>query len=299
MALSDDLTKLAARAKEAETRTAAARDEARADLERRLNRHAPRLGRRPRSCGRGPRKASPRSRAGGLTYRSRGTRRSPGSARTSRARRRSTTSTWPRCKPTTRGGYASFAIDLAYTAVVEAEYASLDAVLARKEADQMAKQRERLRGDQVMSEHAARREFGSPETGFGLSEATREGDRLLVALARQRYRLARHLAGDPPVRRRLGHYRRRPCRAHVRLRRHPELRPYLGGRGHALGLGDIRGAVRGLCGDLLRQPRGPFAALADILGFLFLLVGLWWMVRAFLERPLNPLWWLGLIGVSS
>ena len=36
------------------------------------------------------------------------------------------------------GGYASFAIDLAYTAVVEAEYASLDAVLARKEADQMA-----------------------------------------------------------------------------------------------------------------------------------------------------------------
>ena len=34
MALSDDLTKLAARAKEAEDRTAAARDKARADLER-------------------------------------------------------------------------------------------------------------------------------------------------------------------------------------------------------------------------------------------------------------------------
>ena len=32
-----------------------------------------------------------------------------------------------------------------------------------------------------------------------------------------------------------------------------------------------------------------------MLGFLFLLVGVWWMVRAFLERPLNPLWWLGLI----
>jgi uncharacterized membrane protein HdeD (DUF308 family) len=44
------------------------------------------------------------------------------------------------------------------------------------------------------------------------------------------------------------------------------------------------------------SPEGTFAALADILGFLFLLVGLWWMVRAFLERPLNPLWWLGLIG---
>ena len=44
------------------------------------------------------------------------------------------------------------------------------------------------------------------------------------------------------------------------------------------------------------SPEGTFAALADILGFLFLLVGIWWMVRAFLERPLNPLWWLGLIG---
>jgi uncharacterized membrane protein HdeD (DUF308 family) len=44
------------------------------------------------------------------------------------------------------------------------------------------------------------------------------------------------------------------------------------------------------------SPEGTFAALADTLGFLFLLVGLWWMLRAFLERPLNPLWWLGLIG---
>ena len=32
-----------------------------------------------------------------------------------------------------------------------------------------------------------------------------------------------------------------------------------------------------------------------MLGFLFLLLGIWWMVRAFIERPLNPLWWLGLI----
>ena len=32
-----------------------------------------------------------------------------------------------------------------------------------------------------------------------------------------------------------------------------------------------------------------------MLGFLFLIVGVWWMIRAFLERPINPLWWLGLI----
>jgi uncharacterized membrane protein HdeD (DUF308 family) len=43
------------------------------------------------------------------------------------------------------------------------------------------------------------------------------------------------------------------------------------------------------------DPEGTFAALADILGFLFLLVGVWWMVRAFLERAVYPLWWLGLI----
>jgi uncharacterized membrane protein HdeD (DUF308 family) len=43
------------------------------------------------------------------------------------------------------------------------------------------------------------------------------------------------------------------------------------------------------------SPEGTFVALADTLGFLFLLVGVWWMFRAFLERPLNPLWWLGLI----
>ena len=43
------------------------------------------------------------------------------------------------------------------------------------------------------------------------------------------------------------------------------------------------------------DPVNTFAALADMLGFLFLLVGVWWMVQAFLERPVNPMWWLSLI----
>jgi uncharacterized membrane protein HdeD (DUF308 family) len=43
------------------------------------------------------------------------------------------------------------------------------------------------------------------------------------------------------------------------------------------------------------SPENTFAALADTLGFLFLLIGMWWIVRAFLERALNPMWWLGLI----
>ena len=43
------------------------------------------------------------------------------------------------------------------------------------------------------------------------------------------------------------------------------------------------------------HPASTFAGLADVLGFLFLIVGIWWMVRAFLERAVNPLWWLGLM----
>lgn len=45
----------------------------------------------------------------------------------------------------------------------------------------------------------------------------------------------------------------------------------------------------------LVNPEDTFAGLADVLSFLFLLVGLWWIVRAFLERAVNQLWWLGLI----
>jgi uncharacterized membrane protein HdeD (DUF308 family) len=45
----------------------------------------------------------------------------------------------------------------------------------------------------------------------------------------------------------------------------------------------------------LAYPEDTFAGLADMLSFLFLLVGLWWIVRAFLEQEVNRLWWLGLI----
>jgi uncharacterized membrane protein HdeD (DUF308 family) len=43
------------------------------------------------------------------------------------------------------------------------------------------------------------------------------------------------------------------------------------------------------------DPVSTFAGLADMLGFLFLLVGVWWMTQAFLERSVNPMWWLNLI----
>ena len=43
------------------------------------------------------------------------------------------------------------------------------------------------------------------------------------------------------------------------------------------------------------DPTTTFAGLAEMLGFLFGIVGLWWMVRAFVERAISPLWWQGLI----
>jgi uncharacterized membrane protein HdeD (DUF308 family) len=45
----------------------------------------------------------------------------------------------------------------------------------------------------------------------------------------------------------------------------------------------------------LIHPTATFAGFADILGFVFLLIGVMWMVQAFTERPINDLWWLTLI----
>ena len=45
----------------------------------------------------------------------------------------------------------------------------------------------------------------------------------------------------------------------------------------------------------LIHPRATFAGFADILGFVFLLIGILWMVQAFMERVFNDLWWLSLI----
>jgi len=45
----------------------------------------------------------------------------------------------------------------------------------------------------------------------------------------------------------------------------------------------------------LINPEETFAGIADILGFLFLMVGLFWLIEAFSERDTNDLWWFGLI----
>jgi hypothetical protein len=44
----------------------------------------------------------------------------------------------------------------------------------------------------------------------------------------------------------------------------------------------------------LISPENTFAALADILGFIFFIIGTFWIIEAFAARELNELWWIGL-----
>lgn len=56
-------------------------------------------------------------------------------------------------------------------------------------------------------------------------------------------------------------------------------------------------AVLLLAGGILAliHPHNTFAAFADILGFVFLVIGAFWIAQAFAERAVNDLWWLTLI----
>ncbi len=42
-------------------------------------------------------------------------------------------------------------------------------------------------------------------------------------------------------------------------------------------------------------PKDTVANLADALGFLFLMVGIFWMIEGFATKSVNQLWWMGLI----
>ncbi len=47
------------------------------------------------------------------------------------------------------------------------------------------------------------------------------------------------------------------------------------------------------------NPTDAFLTLARVLGFLFLLVGIFWLIEAFAIREYNHLWWLTLIAVIA
>jgi uncharacterized membrane protein HdeD (DUF308 family) len=44
----------------------------------------------------------------------------------------------------------------------------------------------------------------------------------------------------------------------------------------------------------LIHPNNTFAALADILGFVFLVIGAFWIAESFAQRAVSELWWLNL-----
>ncbi len=55
------------------------------------------------------------------------------------------------------------------------------------------------------------------------------------------------------------------------------------------------GVLFGACAVIcFVEPAGTFTGLANVLGFLFLCVGVWWIIQAFLTRAINGMWWLGL-----
>jgi hypothetical protein len=140
MALSDDLTKLAARTKEAETRTTAARDQARADLEREVS--------SARASGDAQAEKLRQAADEGdekITGFGRDLQRSwnehIAKVREDLESRKAEHDVHKAQRRAERAeDYASFEIDLAYSAVVEAEYAALDAVLARMDAEQLSSQ---------------------------------------------------------------------------------------------------------------------------------------------------------------
>jgi uncharacterized membrane protein HdeD (DUF308 family) len=61
-------------------------------------------------------------------------------------------------------------------------------------------------------------------------------------------------------------------------------------------LGYLFGGLFFIAGLLaLFNPEDTFAGIADILGFLFLVVAVSWVVEAFFLRSENPAWWAGLV----
>ena len=138
MPLSDDLTRLATRAKEAETRVADAREEARGDLEQDVA-----SARESAQDQADKLRQAAESGKAGISGRLSDVQRS-WNEHISRVRedlgekREKHDVHVAQRRADDAEAYASFATDLAYSAVVEAEYASLDALLARKEADQRA-----------------------------------------------------------------------------------------------------------------------------------------------------------------
>ena len=140
MAKSDDLARLATRAKEAETRVAEVRAEARADLEQDVA-SAREAAQEQAEALRNRAEESKAGISGRLSDVQRSWNEQIARVREDlEGKRAKHDAHVAQRRADDAEAYASFATDLAYSAVVEAEYAALDAVLARMDAEQMSQQ---------------------------------------------------------------------------------------------------------------------------------------------------------------
>ena len=138
MSQSDDLSRLATRAKEAQTRVAEVREGARADLEKNVA-SARESAQEQSEKLRHKAEESKAGIGGRLSEVQKSWNDHIARVREDLDEKRAKHDMHKaRMRADDAEEYASFASDHAYTAVVEAEYAALDAVLARMDADQMA-----------------------------------------------------------------------------------------------------------------------------------------------------------------
>ncbi len=138
MALSDDLTKLAARTKEAETRTAAARDQARADLEREVSSARASGEAQAEKLRQAAEEGNERITGFGKDLQRSWDEHVAKIREDMESKKAKHDVHMAQTRADDAEAYASYSIDFAYSAVVEAEYAALDAVLARKDAEQLS-----------------------------------------------------------------------------------------------------------------------------------------------------------------
>jgi hypothetical protein len=138
VALSDDLTKLAARAKEAEDRTAAARDKARADLEREVSAARASAQEQAEKLRQGVEEGKESVSGFGKDLQRSWDEHIAKIREDMESKKAKHDVHMAQMRADDAEAYASYSIDFAYSAVVEAEYAALDAVLARKDADELS-----------------------------------------------------------------------------------------------------------------------------------------------------------------
>ena len=104
-----------------------------------------------------------------------------------------------------------------------------------------------------------------------------------------------HCGGGAEVEPCVGGHGRCSHRLDVPAVRRRGLRSGGDGSRQALAVGDFGGLFTAAGLVALIEPVATFADFAEILGFVFLLIGVRWIVQAFFERAFNDLWWLTLM----